>query len=67
MIALPCLVRVALAALGGFVLGLALGLYKVRGLHADVAAWRQLAADQHDENSRLRLSALVPPRPRRQP
>lgn len=62
---LPCIFRFVLTALGGFWIGLALGLWRVRALRADVATWHALAANLHDENSRLRLSALVPPR--RQP
>jgi hypothetical protein len=58
-----------LAVLGGFQLGLALGLAlghrRIGLLRADVATWRTLAEELHSENSRLRLGVLS--RPRRQP
>jgi hypothetical protein len=58
-----------LAVLGGFELGLALGLAlghrRLGFLRADVATLRTLAEDLHSENSRVRLGVLSPRR--RQP
>jgi hypothetical protein len=61
----PCIRPLILAAIGGLLLGIAIGLRKTGALQADVATWRTLAEELHSENSRLRLGVLS--RPRRTP
>ncbi len=54
----------AAALLVAFGLGLMLGRRQVGALRQEVSRLRQLVDDLDDVVSRLRLSALVPPRPR---